>query len=384
MISLIALAALCSRLDFGTPLTRREAIVISATRYRMHLDNVYVSGSSHLYYLEADGSGLKQLTNGEQEDLWPTPSLDQKHILFWRHSAKDDDEEEGNRPDAYVLYSVGLDGKGLRQLWKSDGGGDGFAHTFERFGKDPIREVMTSGNGVNDASNKFYDVKGNQIPVNLILDYSSDGLYSLGNFDPDAKDTEDVAGPRATSIEIYDLKEGNTAKLDPKFISSVFVGDDVLAMQNGDPYTLVLLDHNGHELQRRKFDKKVMDPDEEDSRDELWGPPLKVDAYPLWAPGIFIVKGHHQMSDGGYDYSYRVNLGTGKMEKLQEEGVEAVSSNGQQFLTTHYNWVGGYKGAGAAKLCKLYLTNAKTLEQKAVGFKLMTVGGACFVPSVRS
>ena len=94
----------------------------------------------------------------------------------------------------------------------------------------------------------------------------------------------------------------------------------------------------------------------------------------------FLVVNHHRMSDGGYDIVYDVDLKRGAAKYLCDETVETVLPTGHGFLGAEYEWVGGYKGAGAGKLAELHLWNLKLHSKTTIGFRRMDCEGACIIP----
>ena len=92
-----------------------------------------------------------------------------------------------------------------------------------------------------------------------------------------------------------------------------------------------------------------------------------------------MIQFHHTMSDGGYDYSDLIDWKKHTSKPFRETTIQAVSPDGSMLVTDTYDWVGGYKGLGAAKLGKLELWDAKKMTSKPFGFRLMTCYGACFV-----
>ena len=69
--------------------------------------DLLASSGSHIYVMNADGSGVKELTVGEGYDSDPSFSPDGRTVVFDRI------ESSSNRQH---LFAVGVDGSGLRQL----------------------------------------------------------------------------------------------------------------------------------------------------------------------------------------------------------------------------------------------------------------------------
>ncbi len=66
------------------------------------------SGTADLYLMNADGSGVVQLTSGPEQDAFPAWSPNGQQIAFGR-----DEPDPGFRPNVYV---INVDGTGLTQL----------------------------------------------------------------------------------------------------------------------------------------------------------------------------------------------------------------------------------------------------------------------------
>ena len=70
----------------------------------------YREGAGELWLMNADGSGLKKLTEGDNHDRWPSVSADGKKVAFISR-------RDGN----WDVYSVNIDGTDLTQVTKTPG-----------------------------------------------------------------------------------------------------------------------------------------------------------------------------------------------------------------------------------------------------------------------
>jgi hypothetical protein len=149
--------------------------------------------------------------------------------------------------------------------------------------------------------------------------------------------------------------------------------------QRADPFTLVLVNRQGEILKRQTFKTRRV-PDYEDTlSDDIDVDRLR--AFRLQKPGVILWQARHPMSDGGYDFTWLFDMNAGVARSLGEQTIEDVSRRRTAFVGSAESWVGGYKGAGAAKLSTLYLWDARTLIRRPLGFRRMICFGACFVPA---
>jgi len=61
-----------------------QTFIFSAQRYEDHFGKLYSLGPTHLFSIRTDGTGLKQLTSGNEHDTYPSLSKDGRHAHFWR------------------------------------------------------------------------------------------------------------------------------------------------------------------------------------------------------------------------------------------------------------------------------------------------------------
>jgi Tol biopolymer transport system component len=69
-----------------------------------------IGGQEDLFIARTDGSEIRQLTNDPEKDRGPSWSLDGKRIYFY-----------SQRPNRYEVWSIGVDGSGLRQVSHTSG-----------------------------------------------------------------------------------------------------------------------------------------------------------------------------------------------------------------------------------------------------------------------
>lgn len=76
----------------------------------------YGAGDSHIFVIDADGTGLRQLTHGENAaDFHPSWSPDGQTILFTRYRF-------GPQSELFALHTIRPDGSGVALLYKSPAG----------------------------------------------------------------------------------------------------------------------------------------------------------------------------------------------------------------------------------------------------------------------
>jgi TolB protein len=97
--------------------------------------------ASHIYAMNADGSGVRQLTIGDNFDSNPAFSPDGSRIVF--------DRAVGNNR-TFDIYSVGTDGSGLRQL--TEGSSSDYEPTFTPNGRRIVFVSNRGSNGRRDRS----------------------------------------------------------------------------------------------------------------------------------------------------------------------------------------------------------------------------------------
>jgi Tol biopolymer transport system component len=86
-----------------------DDIVFSAARARRAHGAYFQAGLAHLYRVMLDGSGLRQLTSGDTNDMDPERSPDGKHVLFWR-------QDKNDLVGQTWLCSIAPDGTDLKKL----------------------------------------------------------------------------------------------------------------------------------------------------------------------------------------------------------------------------------------------------------------------------
>lgn len=337
-----------------------QAIVFAATRYGENLRNVFEADTSHLYRVRPDGTGLQPLTRGDFDDVVPTLAEDGKHILFWR--SKDPDKSR------YRLYSIRLDGTGLRPL-KS---------IVNRYPDIEFARAMRSSRAVRITGTEggygqwisLLGPRGKPIARDKPTFFSPNGRRAI------------VRGESENGA-VVDLRTGAVRAIDSSWRAPAWVDNrTVVAFRfKGDPDRsrlipgeIAFLDLEGRPV-LTKTTTFSGDPGVLPSMFSVNGR-----AFPLENRNCFLWEAHHPMSDGGYLFLHLVEMKKGRIRHLADQSLEAVAPGGEAFVGTKYDWVGGYKGAGAGKLGTMYLWDSRRLTRRTFGFRRMICNGACFVP----
>ncbi len=101
------------------------------------------SSGTHIYVMNADGSGVRQLTSGSAFDSDPSFSPDGERVVF--------DRRTGGSGSSRI-YAVGVDGSGLHQL--TDGSSGAWDPVFTPNG----RRIVYVGDGDSDARTDRSDI----------------------------------------------------------------------------------------------------------------------------------------------------------------------------------------------------------------------------------
>lgn len=347
-------------------------IVFAAQRFGEKLGIVYPLGPSHLYRIGTDGSSLRQITFGQGFDTEPRLSADQTHVQFWRTSSANDLFDEKT---SYRLFSVSVTGTGLTDLKRQSQGspaqGESVAKSSTEFGV--FRDKGDRTEFVSSKGRVRIKLRQDDTPW-LNPNGSRALLYPLRSY----LDSEPKVAPL-----LADLSTGKVVKLSSDYSCPAWIDDSTMVASLGGSKSIALLDATGHVLYRkavRTLVREAWEGEEETLEDTMLAPSRRR-TYKLWDSRVFLVQGHHQMSDGGYAYTYRVDLNRGVAELVGGNAIEGVSGDGCWFIGSELGWVGGYKGPGAMKLHKLFLWDAKKLTKVQMGPRLMNCFGACFVPT---
>jgi Tol biopolymer transport system component len=137
--------------------------------------DLLASGGSHIYLMNADGSGVKQLTVGEGYDSDPSFSADGRSVVFDRI------ESSASRRH---LFAVGVDGSGLRQL--TDGPNNEY---------DPV--FTPDGKRVLYVSNADHDVRTDRADI---FSMAPDGSHQKVLIDGPRNETEPDVSPDGRRI----------------------------------------------------------------------------------------------------------------------------------------------------------------------------------------
>ena len=219
-----------------------------ASRYGS--DITQLTGNFDIYIMNADGSGLTQLTNGAGSDLRPSWSPDGRRIVF--QSDRDGD------PDIYIINA---DGSGLTQLthnvrldflygWLPDGQSSMFSSIYSNM--DEVRFVMNAdGSGMTRLLPS--------LPYNVEFDF----YHSFPILSPDGRHVErtvlfadrdgddemyitDADGSDLMQLTVADTYRGARDE-DPIVFSTTTYdadGDDEIYLMNRDGSGLVQLTDN--------------------------------------------------------------------------------------------------------------------------------------------
>jgi hypothetical protein len=352
------------------PSSSKAEIVFSAKRYGEKLGIVFPGGAAHLYRIGIDGRGSQQLTSGEHDDIEPTIAADGKDILFWRSIKPFEEYPAG----PYRLYSISVNGSELKDLHavlhaEPD---SGTAQAMLLWGSRRL-DVHT---GYGEPGSILYDRSGRRIVSDVRVRFSPDGRFAI------AVPREDDRAANSKSVFVVDLAKETKRALKPDAFAPAWMGDRTIVALKGPlvgegPLGVFTMDTLGHEVRHVKL--RLSSKNEESPDDDIQMKSSIAKAFLLWDRDELLWETHHYMSDGGYDYAFRINLKTGTAQFVGEDSIEAVSSGGRAFVSLKYDWVGGYKGEGAAKLCTMYLWDARLLKERALGFRTMDCEGACFV-----
>jgi len=347
-----------------THLRDSRILVFSARRYEQNLAKVYPLGSSHLYTVRLDGSGLRQITAGQGFDVFPSMSKDGKRVLFWRSRDPVYSWWIGSEME---LYSVSLTGTDLRRM------GQVADNTYRG------SLVHTQRPSWIDVSHKTEEIIVSDRDGNVELTTDAYLYNPSGNRIIGAKYDRSPAEEGPPKHLIADQATHALAWVPAGYLAPVWIDDNLLVARVNGTKKFAILDSKGRELMRKEVRLNVED---QDSADPLADPEASFGrarrAFRLWSSRVFLMQDHHSLSTGGWDFVYRVDMNRGRAEFVCDQSIQGVSRDGFSFVGSEYRWVGAIKGPGAGWLGKMYLWDAKALTSKAIGFRLMETLGACF------
>jgi len=356
----------------------KPTIIFSAKRFEQHLDKVYSLGPAHLYSMGVDGRGVRQITTGPGFDVCPEMSLDGKRVLFWRCKGEIYQWTESAKVE---LCSIDPDGSNLRDLHRVMLGYPrlGLARAFEHYGPDVLR---SSG---NDNAVVVHDLRNRWTLTVMQPLFSADCKHLIGyHYDDGHKYSLD------TNAILIDLESGRVTVLGPKYWVPLWIDNRSIFATVGNltardaPSIFVVLDTRGRETVRRDYSRKEHEaPESNRPFDDDFGIPRRRRSFSIGKPGLIVVQSHFSMSDGGYDSSFEIDMRNGTFKELPLGALEGVSGDGSRILGSDTAWVGGYKGMGAWKLCKMFLWDTRKETSTQVGFRHSLLFGACFVPEGR-
>lgn len=335
-------------------------IVFAAQLYNESLGNVYPSRTCHLYRMRSDGTGLVQLTRGKVYDSMPCLDQTGKHILFWRGSYGQD--------ETYRLYSIDINGGSLRAMGRTITSSPQLGITQAILANRPFSikvESAEDGSGISIFSPRHKEITHNETTL-----FCPDGRHAI------VRDQDESS--------VVDIRTGKQTMLASRWRATTWLGNDtIVALTTDDP------DEKGGPDQGRiayltltgKVRTQKAMPFVSKADESIWPESRDYRSVALRDPQEFLWVMHHWMSDGGYDYIQKVSMRDGKVSFLANQTLDALSPDRRCMIGTEYAWVGGYKGEGSAKLATMYLWDLKTGAHKPLGFRRMTVDGACFLPS---
>jgi len=122
----------------------------------------FVDGHSYDLFLRSSNGGLRRLTSSQESDQEPVFTPDGKRIIFSRSPGRITFSALGRgrkQPQAYGLYSIGIDGSKLKALGNVGKGGLGF-------------DISPDGHRL-----LFFQVKGGGTPEEVRVEAWSQALY---------------------------------------------------------------------------------------------------------------------------------------------------------------------------------------------------------------
>ncbi len=164
-------------------------------------------GDLEIYLIEADGSGLEQLTSDPAEDLFPAWSPDQQQLVFV--SERDAGESSRDYDGNAEIYVINADGSGLRRVtnhpaddihpaWSPDGARIAFAS-----GRDGDFDIY-----VLDLRGGTIDQMTNGPGIDWEPAWSPDGRFIAFTYAPASKLPRDVAW-----LSLVELETGEVTRL---------------------------------------------------------------------------------------------------------------------------------------------------------------------------
>ncbi len=214
-------------------------IVFSARRFIERHGKFYPRGTAHLYRMRGDGSGIHQITFGNQEDLRPFLLPDGKRIFFWRDSNK--------------LFSVDPSGRRLKNedlVFGDEGGYPNRNSALERLSPTPFH--------LRSANSKW---------PNARYDLTDASGRTVKRFD--GPDTDRLAfSPSASKALVYsgnrlwvvDLMSGSSRDAGTHFSATAWV-DDNLFLVDPDDRSIDQVDELGSDGRfRRAINLEPRDP----------------------------------------------------------------------------------------------------------------------------
>ena len=363
------------------PFARAEGdIVYAAEYYRMSgqyyrwpysgklEEKLESNGRSHLYRINPDGTGRKQLTYGDLDgnDYDPKWSPDGKSILFMR-------VEHLEHSQRYVLCLIGQNGGVVRRLLalsEEERGNFGFS-------PDGCRVIHCTPEFPADGS--YVHVIDLQTGRDRKLPPATTYAWS-----PDCRQLLLLSSNYRTAVcRLWSVADDTvkTVKMPlrhPLWLdSSTLVGGMPLQCDQLESGTLRMMKADGQELRRiplrlsRPLKKHKKEKDEED--DFAWDEQGQLYRIPHNMTLLIAVTCHH-MSDGGHYACHLIDLSAGTRQHLYAGRLIGISPDGSRIAVAAHEWVGPYK-RGGAWVGALTIVSLKTGMQTAITGPLISVMG---------
>ena len=353
-----------------------DDIVFSAAHLMRSGKGYATVDSSHLYRINENGTGLRQLTSGEESDTNPCVSTDRKRILFWRRNK---DDLVGD----IRLCSINFDGSDFRTLRQFDEidlhRPMDLARLLAAYPGTEIRRAKPNRSG--------FDIvvrlpRGKQTLGDVIL---SPNCRFVRAYSHSADSSVlDLTTGRERAIEGIPSEHGgvkvaeNIAWIDDKTLFHSYYNEDSLAaIASADGWRVHQLTihqrNNGRSIEKAIF------------KSTQWA------TNPDGVKAFWFDTNHQRVlfqivnrtEDGGEPAIYCIRRSDGLIEfQIGGSFLEDMKLDRTKFLLTTWQWGDGYLKEGTLPLRKLVIWDQKTLKPRMLGFDLACCEGACFLPTI--